>query len=336
MNIGIAYDLRSEYLAMGYSEEETAEFDKDDTIEAIANGLRDNGFAAERIGNVFSCVKHLAAGERWDMVFNITEGLHGYSREAQVPALLDAYDIPYTFSDPLILTVALHKATAKRVVQTLGVPTPAFAVIHSVEQADGVNLPFPLFAKPMAEGTSRGITEKSFITSKKQLRDVCAALLERYHQPVLVETYLSGREVTVGITGTGADARCAGVLEVVARESAEAHAYSYENKERCEELVDYRLATDTQANSAAELALAVWRGLGCRDAGRVDFRADQDGKMQFLEVNPLAGLHPTHSDLPIMWQKGGRSYVDLIGLVMTSACRRHDLPLPPECRTSTK
>src|SRR4051812_23775661 len=107
MRIGLTYDLRSEYLAAGYGEEETAEFDRADTIDALEQALVALGHEADRIGNVRQLTQRLALGDRWELVFNIAEGLHGIAREAQVPALLDAFDIPYTFSDPLVMALCL-------------------------------------------------------------------------------------------------------------------------------------------------------------------------------------------------------------------------------------
>ncbi len=126
MRVGLTYDLRSEYLAQGYSEDETAEFDKEETIDAIEETLRAMGHATERIGNVRRLFGLLAEGRRWDLVFNIAEGLHGIGREAQVPAALEAFDIPYTFSDPLVMSLTLHKAMTKRVLRDAGVATSDF------------------------------------------------------------------------------------------------------------------------------------------------------------------------------------------------------------------
>ena len=152
MRVGIAYDLREDYLAEGYGEEETAEFDKPDTIEAIRTTLESLGYETDRIGHVRHLVARLAAGDRWDMVFNIAEGLAGYGREAQVPALLDAYGICYTFSDPMVLSLTLHKGMTKRVIRDMGIPTADFAVVESMEEIERVDLPFPLFAKPGGGG----------------------------------------------------------------------------------------------------------------------------------------------------------------------------------------
>jgi D-alanine-D-alanine ligase len=322
MHIGITYDLRAEYLAAGFSEEETAEFDREDTIEAIEQSLEDLGHEVDRIGNIKNLTSRLAARQRWDMVFNIAEGSAGFGREAQVPALLDAYHIPYTFSDPLVLSLTLHKAMTKRVVRELGIPTPDFFVVEKASDLEKVELPLPLFAKPVAEGTGKGITAASRITSQSGLVSTCMQLLLTYDQPVLVERFLPGREFTVGILGTGEDAAVLGVLEVILREYAEPHAYSFRNKEQCEELVEYRLATGAKAAEVGEIALAVWRGIGCRDAGRVDIRLDGKGIPNFMEVNPLAGLHPQHSDLCIIAGMKAMPYGALIEAIMRSAIGR--------------
>ena len=322
MRIGLTYDLRDHYLAAGYDAEEVAEFDSIDTIDAIAGALGRGGFAVDRIGTIRQLAQRLVAGERWELVFNIAEGLKGVGREAQVPALLDAYDIPYVFSDPLVMALTLHKGMAKRVVRDSGVPTAPFAVVETMADLAALDLPFPLFAKPVAEGTGKGVTPASRVASPTALRKVCRQLLNRYRQPVLVETFLPGREFTVGIVGTGPAAEPIAVLEVLLTERAEAGVYSYVNKEECESRVVYKLIDDAEAQEAAEVALAAWRTLGCRDGGRVDLRQDAQGRAMFLEVNPLAGLHPTHSDLPIMCSQAGIAYDALIGRILESALRR--------------
>ena len=322
MMIGLTYDLRQEYLDAGYSDEQTAEFDRPDTIEAIEQALDRMGHRTRRIGHIKSLVQKLAAGERWDMVFNICEGMFGIGREAQVPALLDAYQIPYTFSGPLVLALSLDKALTKRVVRTMGVATPDFAVVTAPEDIAAISLPFPVFAKPLAEGTGLGIDHTSKIASRAELDSVCRQLLIKFKQPVLVETYLSGREFTVGIVGSGAAAEAIGTIEVILRPSAQANAYSYVNKENCEELISYVLAPEDLTGPCRELALTAWRGLGCLDAGRVDIKMDDQGVANFLEVNPLAGLHPEHSDLPIICNLTGMPYQALMERIMASASAR--------------
>lgn len=322
MRIGMTYDLRADYLAAGFGEEETAEFDRPDTIEAIESALASLGHEPVRIGNLHSLVKELAAGRRWDLVFNIAEGLYGFGREAAVPALLDSYRIACTFSDPLVMTVTLHKAAAKQLIRDLQLPTPDFALVKELSDLEGIALPYPLFAKPVAEGTGKGVTAASKINTPEELRARCRELLVAYDQPVLVERFLSGREFTVGIVGTGSAARSIGAIEVVLLSDSDPEVYSYRNKEICEEVVEYRLVDDPEAREAVRLALAVYRGLGCRDSGRVDLRSDEAGRPHFIEINPIAGLHPAHSDLCIIAAKAGMAYEELIGEIVSSAAGR--------------
>ena len=323
MRIGVTYDLRSDYLALGYGEEETAEFDSEVTINAICEALASLGHQPIRIGGVRKLVEELAAGRRWEAVFNFCEGLKGVSREAQVPALLEAYDIPYIFSDPLTLALALDKEMAKRIVRSFGIPTPDFAVIASDNDVSRIDLPFPLFVKPVAEGSGKGIGPSSRVTDRAALARVSRDLLNRFSQPVLVETFLPGREFTVGIIGTGEEAVSLGVMEVVATKNAAANGYGYENKEYYEDRITYRLAEGLEAREAAEIALAAWRALRCRDGGRIDIRCGDDGRAYFLEVNPLAGLNPERSDLVFIARFKGMTYRDLIAAIVASFMRRH-------------
>lgn len=322
MKIGLTYDLRDAYLAAGYGEQETAEFDRAETIDALAAALGTLGHQVERIGHVRALVQALARGERWDLVFNIAEGLSGPAREAQVPAVLEAFGIACTFADPLVMALSLHKALTKRVLRDLGLPTAEFAVVTCPSDIEHVGLPFPLFVKPLAEGTAKGIDSQSRVANRAALRRACREVLGSFGQPALIERFLPGREFTVGITGTGADAVAVGTMQVVLGPEAEAHAYTYVNKEECERRCRFPLADPASAAAAESLALAAWRGLGCRDAGRVDLRADADDRLHVMELNPLPGLHPTHSDLPMICTAVGLDYVDLIGRIVASAATR--------------
>ena len=325
MKIGITFDLRSAYLAMGFSEDETAEFDRDETIQAIEKTLRELGHETERIGHIKELAAALVAGKRWDLVFNIAEGMYGIGREAQVPALLDAYRIPYTFSDPLVMSLTLDKGMTKRVVRDAGVPTSDFFVAATVADAAKVHFNPPWFVKPVAEGTGKGITPASIVRAREGLAAQVGELLATYRQPVLVEPYLSGREFTVGIVGTGVEARAIGSMEVILLSNAEQGVYSYVNKEFCEDRVEYRLirpGDDPVVAASERIALDAWRVLGCRDAGRIDIRCDGENRPQFMEVNPLAGIHPEHSDLPIICNKVGLPYRDLLGAIVDSAAAR--------------
>jgi D-alanine-D-alanine ligase len=321
--VGLTFDLRDTYLEAGYSEVETAEFDRAETIDAIENALQQLGYTVDRIGHVRQLAARLVAGDRWDLVFNICEGMHGIGREAQVPALLDAYQVPYVFSDTLTCALTLHKGMTKDVVRAAGVTTPDHVMVNSRGDIKNVKLPFPLFAKPVAEGTGKGITAHSKITDATQLKLVCAQLLKEHHQPVIVERFLPGREFTVGILGTGARATALATLEIELLEGADSEVYSYRNKEECEELVRYKLLPAGKLRRDIEsLCLRAWQALGCRDAGRMDVRLDETGKVHFIEVNPLAGIHPEHSDLPIMATMSGMAYLTLIENIMNSAVRR--------------
>lgn len=325
MTVGLTYDLRSEWLTEGYSELETAEFDREETVAAVESALRNEGLVTERIGNHRGLIAALSAGRRWDLVFNFCEGMYGLGREALVPALLDAYRIPYTFSDAVVLAVSLHKGLTKHVVRDAGVPTPDFAVVETGADIKNVRLRYPLFAKPIAEGTGKGITSDSRIGSAEELQRVCESLLDTYHQPVLVEEYLPGREFTSAVIGTGANARVVGTMEIIPLSTADANAYTYMNKEYCDDRVRYVLAQGPEAEACARLALDAWKALGARDAGRVDIRMDAGGKPSFIEVNPLAGLHPAHSDLPIICTMVGLTFQDLIAAIVVSARKRAGL-----------
>lgn len=321
MKIGLTYDLRSEYLAMGYSEEETAEFDKEETIEGIETALRQLGYETERIGHYRSLVQQLIRGKRWDLIFNICEGMFGDGRESLVPALLDAWQIPYIFSGPATLALSLNKALCKRVVRDSGVPTPDFCVISTPSDFHEKKPDFPLFLKPVSEGTGKGINEQSVVNSEEEFRTVCTGLLEKFRQPVLAESYLPGREFTVGIVGNGADARVVGVMEIIFHPDVP-EIYSFYNKENYEDTVSYKNVTGKLYDQCSKIALQAWKATGALDAGRVDLKANAKGKPEFIEINPLAGLNLHHSDLPILAHMNGIDFQELIAGIMEAAEKR--------------
>ena len=318
MRIGVTYDLRADYLALGMSEEDTAEFDAEVTIASICRALSGLGHLPVRIGNLAALNEKLAQGERWDAVFNICEGLNGFAREAQVPCLLEAYGIPFVFSDALTLAVSLDKAWTKRILRDAGIPTAPFAVVASESDLASIDLPYPLFVKPVAEGSGKGVDARSRVSNAGELKRVVTRLLTRFKQPVLVETFLPGREFTVGIVGTGNEARVLGVIEILPTDKAAGAHYGFENKERCDENIIYRLVDDEQAIAAGEVALSAWRVLRCRDGGRIDVRNDVGARPNFVEVNPLAGLNPEHSDLCFLAGFKGYSYQQLIEIILDS------------------
>ncbi len=330
MRIGLTYDLCSDWLALGHTAEEVAEFDSEETIDLLEQAIRELGHDTDRIGHARALCARLVAGERWDLVFNIAEGLAGRSREAQVPALLELYGIGYTFSDPLVCAATLDKAVTKRLVRDAGLATPAFHVVRGEDDlraAALARLRYPLFAKPIAEGTGKGIGEASYAAGPDDLARVCRDLLARLNQPVLVEEYLPGREFTVGLLGNGPRARAIGTMEVRIDRPVERAIYSFQNKHEYADIVDYEeLAPGPLRERVEALALASYLALECRDGARADIRLAADGAPSFMEINPLPGLNANHSDLPTIARFAGMSFRDLIGGIIAAACERLEPP----------
>ena len=323
LKIGLAYDLRKEYLAQGYPPEQVAEFDSEDTINQLDSAIKSLGYQTDRIGNCRQLCARLSSGDRWDLVFNIAEGLFGRSREAQVPAILETFGIPYTFSDPLASAVTLDKNIAKRLVRDFGIPTAKFKLIENLCQLEHLSLEYPLFAKPVCEGTGKGIDGNSRVETPAQLTRICQRLLSEFSQPVLVEEFLPGREFTVAVLGNGLNAGVLGIMEIEMPGNSTGAIYSYDAKERCEELVRYvPYLKGPLLKPLEQLALKSYIALECRDAARVDFRCDSKGDPAFLEINPLPGLHPTHSDLPMIATQQAMSYPELINTIIKNALAR--------------
>ena len=282
-----------------------------------------------RIGGIRPLIQKLAAGERaQDAVFQLSaRGSKAFPAQTQVPALLEAFDIPYVFSDPLTLALALDKAMAKQVVRDLGVPTADFAVIESENDIAKIDLPFPLFLKPVAEGSGRGVD---------------AALQGRYKERTGKRGARSSRALPAARVGGGifaragihrrhlpAPARRATVLGVRRdRPHRKIHRpwlWLCRNKEdlgRQSSRGGVR-GTDDAAKAAGEVALAAWRALRCRDGGRADIRLDATGQPRFIEVNPLAGIRPGYSDLCFIASTEGLSYQQLIGKFLDAFLRRN-------------
>jgi D-alanine-D-alanine ligase len=322
IKVGLTFDLKEDYLKLGYNNEEVAEFDTTETIDALEQTITRLGYEVIRIGNIFSLVNFLNNGNRCDLVFNICEGMFGMAREAQVPCLLDAYRIPYVFSEPEILNLTLDKGLTKLILKQAGILTAEFMVASHISDIQNIAIQFPLFVKPVAEGTSKGIDGFSLVYNTSQLYNSVEYLLKTYHQPVLVESFLPGREFTVGITGSGNDAQSLGVLEIILNEHAPHPMYSYTVKKDWEKYAGYRIADDPAAIKCAKIAVDIWKIIKGKDAGRVDFRLDAAGNPNFIEVNPLAGLNPTYSDLPMLAQLNGTSYDQLISAILDSAIKR--------------
>jgi D-alanine-D-alanine ligase len=302
--------------------EDTAEFDKQDTVDAINTALINMGFETEPVGNCFQLIDALSAGKRWDLVFNIAEGLYGDGRESVVPAVLDQYKIPYVFSGPVIMGISLNKYLTRLIVSAAGVPVSPGMLVSELKDIEKCTLKYPLFIKPVSEGTGKGITEKSLVNNKSDLIQMVEYLLARFNQPALVEEYLPGREFTVGVIGSGDEAVAIGGMEIECKDNL---PYSVEFKENYQIFCKYIPMASKFAEECKAVALNVWKALGGVDAGRVDVKADRNGRICFMEVNPLAGLHPVHSDLPILSNMIGINYQVLIEMIMKSTIKRHHL-----------
>ena len=322
IKIGLTFDLKEDYLKRGFSNDEVAEFDTLETIDALDLALTSLKFELVRIGNIFDLVEFLSSGNRCDLIFNICEGMFGIAREAQVPCLLDAYQIPYVFSGPEVLNLALDKGLTKLLLKYSGILTTDFKVISQWDDLIPINLPFPLFVKPIAEGTSKGIDEFSLAGNPDQLEKSVNYLINTYHQPVLVEPFLPGREFTVGIIGSEDDAKALGTLEIILNRDAPHSFYSNTIKKDWEKFVSYKISTDTVALKCADIAVKAWKIIKGLDAGRIDFRLDANGNPNLIEVNPLAGLNPSYSDLPILARLNGITYNQLIAMIVNSALKR--------------
>lgn len=326
MRIGLTFDHKDRFvLRPGDPPDAASEWDSEETIGLLEEAIRSLGHQTTRIGGGRELIQLAARGPLGvDLVFNICEGRDGRSREAQVPAILELLGVPYTGSDALTMSVSLDKGVTKRLLRDRGVPTPDFAVLADPRQAEGISLRYPLFVKPIHEGTGKGIGPDSLVRSPRALMDQVAWVVASYAQPALVEEYLPGREFTVGILGNDRP-EAIGTMEVLIADPAEAGIYSNSSKESWEEKVRYRYNHEIEPalrRAAEETAVRAYQALECRDFGRVDLRCDAEGQPNIVEVNPLAGLSPTHSDLCFIARESGISYGDLIGRIIEGASRR--------------
>src|SRR5712675_1877270 len=308
--------------------DEFAEWDSPTTIAAVEAAL-------SRLGKVVRLEAKEDFPERLrqanpDIVFNIAEGFHGVNRESHVPAICDFYGIPYSGSDPFTLTLCLDKARTKETLTFHGIPTPRFAVVGRVEGLGAVTeqLAFPLFVKPLHEGSSKGITDANLRFDRGHLSRQTAFLLENYRQPVLVEEYLPGKEFTCAVVGNGDEAV---VLPIVGMNfetlpKGALPIYSFDAKfvwDRPENPLDI-------FQCPARITLDAFRVLGCRDWARIDVRLDASGKPNVLEVNPLPGILPDPADnscLPKAARAAGIGYEELIQNCLKYAAARQGVDL---------
>lgn len=332
MHIGIAYDLKTDFEASASGPDDALEeYDSPTTVDGIERALRARGHSVTKLGGGRRFLAAMLESPP-QLVFNISEGHGSRSREAHVPAVCEMLKVPHTHSDPLTMAVALDKAMAKRVVAIAGVPTPRFAVIESARDLDALSLEFPLFAKPLFEGSSMGIRKNSRIASAGELDERVGTLLDHYREPVLVEEYCDGPEFTVAVLGTGASARVVAPMEIVPRKTAVSDfVYSLEMKRSTtwREEMEYVAPPRRDAafvRSIETIALNAHKALGCRDISRVDVRVGRDGTPKFIEANPLPGVAPGWSDLALLWERVGRTYEDLVNSIVDEARARLGLP----------
>ena len=329
MRIGLAFDLKDDFQpGKDIPEDALEEYDSLDVVNSIAGSLRALGHRTILLGGGRNFISKILKC-KVDFVFNIAEGRGNLrSREAQAPAILEMLDIPYSGSDPQTLAITLDKPLAKQLVSAAGVTTPPWLLISSLKALKAVpahDFPLPAFVKPAFEGSSKGIRLTSRAVTAARARAVTRHLLAKYNQPVLVEKYIEGDEVTVGVVGNSPPV-VVGVMRVLPRKKLKDFVYSLEVKRDWRNQVDYecpaRLPRAT-IKRLTDAALAAYKTLGCRDFSRLDFRVTADGTPHFLEVNPLPGLNPQSGDLPIMSYKMGWTYNGLIKAIFESALARY-------------
>jgi D-alanine-D-alanine ligase len=354
VKLGLTYNLKPAGAELAVADnDQFEEFDSVETIEGLESAIRAAGHEPVRLGWGLEMLEALQR-ERVDGVFNIAEGVGGRGRESQVPAVLEMLGIPCTGCDALTIALTLDKALAKVVAKSAGIATAPWFVYdmpsltstdksvcatpilpdpQTLPQAEiGVaqtllsvpgqqaapdianrDVKFPVFAKPAAEGSSMGITERSLCRNETEL-DAAIGRISKYG-PVLVEEFLTGDEFTVGIIG----GKVLGVMQVLPRGDDKDFIYSLDVKRDYLNRVDYRLAA---APDVAEVALQVWRAFNLRDVARIDVRRDRNGVANFVEVNPLPGVHPINSDLVILARLAGISHHDLIGRIIAASIKR--------------
>ncbi len=344
MRVGITFDLKQETPPQSppsvggdaggveLPDDVQEEFDSPATIAAIAGVLRDLGHEVIPLGDGRELLQRLLADPP-DFVFNIAEGQGvGRSREARVPAVLEMLGIPYTGSDPLTLAVTLDKDCAKRLVQSVGVKVPQGFVVHPEDDPRAHLYPFPQFdtwpkiVKPAWEGSSKGIRAKSVVEGVEELLAEVDSLRRDHRQPILVEEFIEGDEVTVGVLGNK-HPRILGIMRVLPTQPTDRFIYGLEVKRDWQRLVRYEVPAKLPPNSIERIekaALDSYRVLGCRDVARVDFRL-RDGVPYFLEANPLPGINPESGDLVIMSKAIGWTYSQLVGTIFEAARKRYEL-----------
>ena len=331
MKIGLSFDLKDAVTAEQDCLDDTLEeYDSPETVELISTVLESKGHSVVKLGGSSEFLDNIQR-EKLDIVFNIAEGKGNYrSREAQVPSILEMLSIPYTGSDPQCLAICLDKPVTKKLVAVDGISTPRWLVITNERELFQISwdgFPFPAIIKPAYEGSSKGIRLTSLAYSVRQAEEEVRRILDCYRQPVMLEGFVDGDEVTVGIVGNSPP-KIVGVMRVLPKRKNGHFIYSLEVKRDYLNLVDYEcpaLLAPKTMDKLAESSLTVFKVLGCRDFARIDFRVSPEGIPYFIEINPLPGLG-TYSDLIIMAKMMGCKHEETIGAVLDAALERY-----PQC-----
>jgi D-alanine-D-alanine ligase len=318
LRVGLAFNMKRINSHAGDDRE--AEYDAPETIQAITAAIESHGHDVVPLEATPDFPRALMASSV-DVVFNIAEGMAGRSREAQVPSLCELLGVPYSGSDSATLSICLDKSLAKRLL--VDVDTPAFQVLVTGREKLRP-LRYPVIVKPNQEGTSKGISRRSVCDDEPSVREVARELIERYGQPALVEEYVFGRELTVGLLGERRP-RVLPPMEVVFLDATERPVYDYACKQQWQDHVRYECPaklTRDELRAVERTCRATFMALGCRDVARVDLRLTPEGRVYVIEVNPLPGLTPDYSDLCLIANGAKIGYSTLIGEILSGAIKR--------------
>ena len=308
-----------------------ADFDHIETIDSLRAALETDGHTTFFI-QADRDLPYALREVKPDICFNIAEGLGGDAREAQVPALLEMLDIPYTGSRVLTNGISLDKTLTKRIWRDRRLPVAPFQEFNIGDEPLRPELKFPLFVKPAREGTGMGVDLNAIVHNEKELRERAQYIINIYHQPALVETFLPGREFTVGILGR-ADAKRYSrhpewyekdgfhrfpILELDSSRSVTPWVYSNEAKSKdvgADGAPGYYCPAEIEPELEKKLkyfALRAHQLLNALDVSRTDIRLDEEGNPRLIEINTLPGLTPDYSDLCLQAKAEGICYEDLI------------------------
>lgn len=333
MKVALVYNLKRDPQAEGAPIDYYSEFDSPETVESIAVAITFLGHEVNLIEADKQIVDKLRQHSP-DIVFNIAEGKSGSSRESQIPAILDYLGIPYTGSGMLALALSLNKATAKILFSQQEIPTPRFQLFEDKKTALRKELTFPLIVKPNCEGSAKGITKNSVVYHKSELSREVDRIIQDYKQPVMVEEFIDGKELTVGVLGNG-EFLDLPILEIDFSSCKDSGEYFYSwrmkeyqgNKELgfTPEFYCPGRLSDRVSRRVKEAAYKAHRILDCKDISRVDIRLSRDNVPYVLEVNPLPGLDPNESNLPLIARAYGMDYNRLIETVLKLAISRYDI-----------